>query len=40
VRHAVQSCYSPQSLAHLLNRQEQQEFEGRVSSYKSSILCS
>lgn len=40
VRHAVQSCYSPHSLAHLLTRQEQQEFEGRVSSYKSSILCS
>lgn len=40
MRHAVQSCYSPQSVAHLLNTQERHEFEGRVSSYKCSILCS
>lgn len=40
LRHAVQACYSPQSVAHLLSAREREEFEGRVSSYKCSILCS
>ena len=40
LRHAVLSCYTPQSISHLLSDEEKQEFEGRVSSYKCSILCS
>lgn len=40
LRHLVNTCYSTHSVAHLLTAQELHEFEGRVSSYKCSILCS
>ena len=39
MRHAVQSCYSPSSVAHLFTQEEQREFMARISSYKCSILC-
>lgn len=39
VRHAVQSCYSLHSCAHLFNPKERAEFAQRVSSYKCRIVC-
>lgn len=39
LRHAVQSCYSLRSCAHLLSREERAEFARRVSSYKCRIVC-
>lgn len=39
VRHAVQSCYSLRSCAHLLNSEERADFFRRVSSYKCTIVC-
>ncbi len=39
VRHAVQSCYSLKSCAHLLSDQERATFAQQIASYKCKIVC-
>ena len=39
IRHAVYSCYSIRSCAHLLNRRERNYFTQRINSYKCRIVC-
>ncbi len=39
LRHAVQSCYSLRSCAHLLNNEERTSFSQHVGSYKCQIVC-
>lgn len=39
IRHAIQSCYSLNSCAHLLNSNERRNFSLRIESYKCRIIC-
>lgn len=39
IRHAVQSCYSLQSCAQLLDSDERRQFSQRVESFKCRIIC-